>query len=402
MDKKIGKYVASIFELFTRDTEYCKRKDIYLNDEDNLYPNRVERVERQSITAFSCAQKLKAFILGKGFVNPDLNNATAAVKAGNTITAYQLAARFTNSIKTHRGVYIHINYDLDGNIVYRDVLSFKKCRVSKEDLYGYSGPIKYKDWEEKKDKGLFGGGSKKKTQWFYPYDPNPEVIRKQMLRDNKGNVDENLQKNYRGQVMFINLDDTDVYPFAWVNSAYNDADTEYRISLYRNTNVRSGFLEKTIIIANGFVGDAEEKLHKDMKGWLGVENTSNIFVMTPNEEVEDPEKLITTVSLKGNYDSKRFEKDEMAIANNIRKCYLNIPPALVDATQGQLYGSSGEAFKQMIDAYNEETGFLRELLRATFNEIFQASIIGVDFEVKPLGRDTNQDQPETQEDDDTV
>lgn len=374
---KIGKFVASIVELFDREIKTTDAKNIYKNDIDNLYPNRVELVERNSVTAFSCSQKLKSFIVGKGFADERLNELTVNPVKG--IKGYKFLTLLANSIKTHRGAFIHVNYDIEGNVNYLDVLDYKKCRISKEDDLGYSGLIYYKDWREK-DKAF----DRKQCRWFYPYNNKQDVIDDQRVKDaklNKKSADdlEGLVKNYRGQVYFLNLDDTEVYPYGWIHPVYNDADNEYRISLYRNTNLRTGFLNKTIVIANGIDAESKDGFNTSVKAWLGAEGTAPVFVMTPDETVDNVDNIIKTIELKGSYDSKRFETDEKSIENNIRKAYLSIPKILI-SPEDSFFGSSGEAFIQAVKYYNQETLFIRDIIAYVMESFYK----GKNFSINPL------------------
>lgn len=369
----IGKYVASIVELFNREVKASGQKDIYKNDSDNLYPNRIELVERNSVTAFAASNKLKTFIVGQGFADESKN--TYVVNKTKKITGRGFLDRLSGSLKTHRGAFIHVNYDFEGKVNYLDVLDFKKCRVAKEDSDGYPGKIYYKDWTDDK---LF---NRDKGRWFYPFNRNIEIIHDQMRADSKDSDDlAAALKSYRGQVYFLNLDDTEVYPFGWVNPVYNDADNEYRISLYRNNNLRTGFLGKTIIIPNGLSAENRPEFTNALKKWMGAENSGSVFVVSPDSNVEDPENVIKTIELKSNYDSKQFDNDEKSVANNIRKAYLSIPKILIDP-EDSFFGSSGEAFKEAVKYYNSETLFLRDTISYLMEQFYP----GEDWTIKELG-----------------
>lgn len=387
---KIGRFVASIVELFDREIKTTDDRNIYKNDIDNLYPNRVELVERNSVTAFSCSQKLKSFIVGKGFADESLNE--MIVNPVKKLTGYKVLSLIANSIKTHRGAFIHVNYDIDGNVNYLDVLNYKKCRISKEDDLGYNGLIYYKDWNEK---GKRFDRKDDKCKWFYPFNRNPTVIINQRIKDaklNKKSPDdlEALVRNYRGQVYFLSLDDTEIYPYGWVHPVYNDADNEYRISLYRNSNLRTGFLGKTMIIPNGLDEESMNEFDAAVKGWLGAENSGSVFVMKPKEQVDNLENVIRTVELKSNYDSKRFETDEKSIENNIRKAYLSIPKILI-APEDSFFGSSGEAFIQAVEYYNEETLFIRDIIAYTMESFYPKT----NFTIRQLNTDDTKEVEES-------
>lgn len=380
MAKKLGKYFASIIELFNREIKPIGDKNIYENDVDNLYPNRVEIIEKNSVTAISASGKLKAFIVGKGFVNQSFNE--MIVNKPKKMKGYHFLDKVANSLKTHKGAYIHVNYDFEGKVNYLDVLPYKKCRRSKEDDLGNNGLIYYKDWSKGQEKGF--ATKKENTKWFYPYNSDNKIILDQRKRDLKeANIkspkDTDIITEYRGQVYFLTLEEDEIYPSAWINPAYNDADSEFRLSLYRNTGFRNGFLDKTIVIPNGLDEETSTELEEEMRKWLGSENSSSLFMFAPDTVVDDPSKIITVVSLKGSYDSKRFDTDEKALANNIRKAYLTIPKILIDP-EDSFFGSSGEAFKEAIKYYNNETLFIREKIAYMMDLFYNG-----DFTIAELG-----------------
>lgn len=382
MKGKAGKFVASIVELFTREVKAQGVNNIYTNDADNLYPQRVELVERNSVTAFAASNKLKSFIIGKGFRDESLNE--LVVNTAKKLTGYKFLALLAHSLKTHRGAFVHVNYDIEGKVNYLDVLPYKKCRIAKEDGFGYPGKIYYKDWSEAKT--FTAGYGKDADRWFYPFNNDTKVIADQRAKDAKTEEVEALVRDYRGQVYFLSLDETEVYPYAWLHPAYNDADSEYRTALYRNSNLRTGFLGKTMIVAPGLDPETQNDLDDKVKEWLGAENSSPVFVMKSTEVVEDPSKVIGTVELKGSYDSKRFENDEKSIANNIRKAYLSIPQILIDP-EDSFFGSSGEAFREAIEYYNKETLFIRENIAYMMDAIGFKEYENSNWTINELGDD---------------
>jgi hypothetical protein len=269
-----------------------------------------------------------------------------------------------------------LNFDIENNVNYFDVLDYKKCRLAKQDDYNYSGNILYKDWSVKES---FYTQKKQKTHQFYPY--NPDNINAQRLKDSKENADLQTQiRNYKGQVLFFSLDNSNVYPYAWLSgqSVY-DADSEFRLSLYRNSSIRKGFQDKTMFVLNGFDKETGKEFDKEVQTWLGAENSGSIFTFKTQEFLENPEKVIVPIQLKSSYDSKKFELDEKAFENSIRKSYLQIPSILVNDKEGGIFGTSGEALKEAQRMYSNETLFIREKLEATFKSVF-----GIENTILPL------------------
>lgn len=375
-EAKGKKFIATIVELFNRAITLIDDKEnkvkVYHNDDDNLYPNRVELIEKNSTTASSASNKLKSFIVGKGFEDQELNE--YVFNESKKINGYRLLNKIANSVKTHKGAFIYVNYDVEGNVVAMDVLDFKKCRIGREDDKGNYGKIYYHNWENS-GKKVFTKTGNKAVKWFYPFNSDIDIINDQRKNDaaERGDTSiEGLVKNYRGQVYFLNLDENEIYPYAWVHPAYNDADNEYRISLYRNNNLRTGFLGKTIVVANGIDKEDKDDFEEAVKGWMGAENSSSVMVVTLEDTVDNPSSVIHTIELNSNYDSKRFESDEISTANNIRKAYLSIPKILIDP-EDSFFGSSGEAFKEAIKYYNSETLFVRENITYALEEILRTT-----------------------------
>ncbi len=367
------KFLIGIVELFDRIVSFSKEEKIYKNDVDNLYPNRIEISEKNSTTANSCATKLSQYIKGKGFTN---NGFTLKGKKGQLLTPNECLEMVVDSVKTHRGAFIHLNYDIDNNVNYFDVLDYKKCRVANEDYFGFSGNIVYKDWTEKKQMFDF---SKKEDVWFYPY--NPENINAQRKKDSPKTDDiAQVIKNYRGQVLFFSMDNSNVYPYAWLNGqAVYDADSEFRLALYRNSSIRKGFQDKTMFVLNGMDKETGKDFDETIKTWLGAENSGSVFTFKTQEVLENPEKVIVPIQLKSSYDSNKFLNDEKSFENSIRKCYLQIPKILINDNDGGIFGSSGESLKQAQVIYSEETGYIREMIAELFYKI-----TGIENTIIPL------------------
>lgn len=369
--ENIKKFIIDIVELFDRTVTLDKQTNIYTNDIDNLYPNRLELIERNSKTANSCSNKLGQYIFGLGFENPDKKINSRNGKTINLNDALQMVVK---SVKTNRGAFIHLNYDAENKVNYFDVLDFKKCRTSKVDYQGYPGVIVYKDWKTKKSIFSFGK-DEDEYQWFYPF--NKKNITAQRVKDLKLKKIKSPEladgvKQYRGQVLFYSLDKNSIYPFAWLTGqAVNDADSEYRLSLYRNNSIRKGFQDKTLFILNGFDEETKKEFDKESREWLGAENSGSIFTFSTPEFVENPDKIIVPVQLKSSYDSKKFEFDEKGFEDSIAKCYLDIPKILINDREGGIFGTSSSALEEAQKIYSKGTRFIREDLVNLFKEIFE-------------------------------
>ena len=365
-------YRSSIVELFTRLISFEKKDNIYTNGDDNNYPERIERIINNSTTSKMCANKLGTFIYGKGFENNPLVNKKKNLNLNDNL----LAA--IESLKYHKGFYIHVNYDIDGAVNYTDILSYKKCRISKEDDLGYEGAIYYADeWGKQ---GFIYSRKSKKAKWFYPFNSDIEVINAQRLRDAKPFLldsdtleekSEKLVKNYRGQVLFVNLEPQYVYPLAYIDPAYNDSDSEYRTSIFKNTNLRNGFVGKMVItLLKAEDDDVKKQIEKDYANLLGAEETGGVLIHWT--ELDSDGKLIPVAlmdAVPSNIDDKLYQYTEESIGNAIMTAY-GIHPALVK-TSHKMFGSSGEEMMQIKKDFQNTTEKERQAIENAFFKIYK-------------------------------
>lgn len=338
---------ARFAEIEKRDTPL--KKNIYYNGEDNLYPNTVDALISNSVTASQCAEKMSAFLVGQGFggtvddiiVNPNKD-----------YTAYDFLTLLSGDTSRHKGVFVHVNYDLEGKPSY-DVLQYEKCRISKEDDRDNRGKIYYQDYSQRNVR----------EKWFYPYNPDLKVVNTQRHKDCellkiKKATPEQLIENYRGQVYFLTFDNSRVYPLAWIHAVRNDCESEYHISLMRNKQIKNGFQKSTVFLTNEMDEEKGDEIFAAIQKLSGSENAGNVAMIELQNYNKDAFHI---QQLESNIDDKVVDLTEQRLANNIRKVY-RIPKELVDSEKGAMFGSSGEAMKELIDFYSDELRKERKIL----------------------------------------
>lgn len=361
---------ASIVELFKRTVKVVKGKgeNIYWNGDDNLYPNEIERVINNSPTAFRCARLMAKYIGGAGVsdgaggIKPYLELPVVNPKKHYRITdIISLASR---SIAYQYGVFFHVGYGIDENgkikPVTLDVLDYAKCRISQEDTEENKGKIYFKDYEKKTVFSTQNG-----EEWFYPFNPNEDVVMAQINRDSNKKPDlAEAIKQYRGQVLYLSLNPEFIYAQSPVDSVFNDADTEFRISIYNNKQTRSGFLGKTAVLTQGLDEEKVEDVKKDLANFLGAEDSDNIYHMDVSN-VDDLDSVLKFIQLKPQFDDKLFTETKKTIRENIMGAFNNVPEPLIMAGAGAMFGTSGETYREMKLFYSEQTEEEREKLQET-------------------------------------
>lgn len=391
--KEPGTYRAKNTELFSREIKADKNTSdkIYSRDADNMYPLRIEKVINNSPTGRRCANIMAKYIAGQG-------NASN-FPVGKGVFINDILRKASRSIAYQYGVYFRIKYIIDleasqiegipafkpGSI---EVLDYVVMAKSKEDDADYPGKL----YALKDD---FEGGlldsDDKLDKWYYPYNRDNKVIKAQMLNDCKlKEIDsptmEQLIQNYRGQVYYLNLTPEYIYALPLGDSVYNDMDTEFRISLYNNTQTRKGFLGKTIVVKYEEDEDAAEEFDDELAEFLGTENSSTVFtVEVPQNIDKNLDKAFIVNQLKAQFDDKLFESTIKNLRQNIMGAFNNIPEPLVFSGTGAMFGTSADTYTEMKLFYWEQNEYERSGLEQTLRMFgFDVNIIPIVVETKTL------------------
>lgn len=354
------------------------KKHLYYNGEDNLYPNTVDALISNSVTASQCAEKMSAFLVGKGF-GPSVDDIVVNVQ--KDYTAYDLLTLTAAEVSRQKGVFIHVNYNLEGKPSY-DILQYEKCRISREDDKDNRGKIYYQDYSQRNVK----------EKWFYPYNPKISVINAQRRKDcDLLKITEpspqQLIENYRGQVYFLTFDNSRVYPLAWIHPVRNDCESEYHISLMRNKQIKNGFQKSTVFLTNEMEEEKGDEIFAAIQKLSGSENAGNVAMIELQNYNKDAFHI---QQLESNIDDKIVDLTEQRLANNIRKVY-RIPKELVDSEKGAMFGSSGEAMKEIIDFYSDELSKERKTLEQVFTMLLKPYLPDtVDkLKIKPINQNND-------------
>lgn len=384
--RKVAKKVrASIIEIYKRGIPIFQDRNnhVYWNGDDNLYPNEIEGIVVNSATASRAAKVMAKYIAGRGFTDEAQD---VIVNKKKNYRLSNMATFIAGNMAKQGGCFIHVGYGIadDGTIRPKqlDVLDYTKCRINKEDDAENDGKIFYKDYCDQRKGYLWRGSKKEKEKWYYPFNPIQDVVRAQIARDYKDDIVTpedfvTALEHYRGQVFYLNLTPEYKYALAPVDSVYNDADTEYRISLYTNMQVRSGFLGKTAVITQGLDDEQAEEIKKDIAEWLGAENTDNVFHMDV-ASADNLDNVLKVIQLKGQYDEKMFTETNTRIRKHILGAFNNIPEPLLFASEGALFGTSADTYTEMKLFYSEQTEEERYRLQETL--IF----LGFECEIEPI------------------
>lgn len=383
---------AKIHEMWKRATPVVEDKDshidVYWNGDDNMYPYEVERVINNSPTASRAANLMAKYISGKGLTDPNQNVVVNETKNYKLTDILNIAAK---DMAYQGGSWIHVGYGLDevtGDVVPKtlDIIEYVECRKAKEDDDDNDGKITVYNYCTDTKKSFNNTSEKKEKKWYYPYNSNPKVIKAQILKDAEGKVEDNEDsdayyieaiQHYRGQIFYLNLTPRYKYALSPIDSVYNDADSEARVSVYTNTQVRKGFLGKTVAVTQGLDEEQVDEVGKDLATFLGSENSGDMYHLDVNQ-TDNIDNTLKFIQLKAQFDDKLFTETDNRIRRNILGAFNNIPEPLVLAGSGALFGTSGEAYEQMKLFYSEQTEEERMTLQRVIN------MLGFPCEIEPM------------------
>jgi len=370
-----------LIDIFKRLTPWTKGFDVYSNDVDNAYPERMDRLINNSVTAKSAANIMVQYLIGKGY-GPDVDS--IIVNKDKSLKLVDFADDIADDIVKQRGVFIHVNYNALYQISDMSVLPFEWCRVGKKDSTDYSGKIAInKDWTNKAKKN--------------------DIQLIDVFNDRKSVIDAQVEKaggweHYKGQVLFVNQDSKLIYPLSRVDSVADDCDSEAQSAIYKNRLLRKGFFGNTLVVTRPLVGDGVEpgtKAYMDAEGErtafqkaikesLGAENTGGVLCLEMDFAGEKLEDAILIKQIESKIDDKLFSYTESSVRENILVAFNNLPVGLMKTNDSALFGNSGEAIREMKLTYWENTTKERNLLTAILTSLLSKMQDYQNLNLQPL------------------
>ena len=362
-----------ILEIVKNVVKWNDKLEIYTNGEDNLYPERIDRLKNNSITAKMASDMMVQYIIGGGLGNAD------NYKISDKQKLIDFSTDVAEDITNNRGVFIHFDYDLQFEPVNPKVLPFERCRIGKKDSNDYNGKIYYKvDWNNKKEEPIV----------FDVYNNDKAIVENQISKAGK------IQK-YKGQVLFINLDRNYIYPLSRIDAVMNDCDSEAQASVYRNQLLRKGFFGKQIVVTPPLVSNDEPEEIKNPEGifvrnpkwmrkqdeateakktiekFIGAENAGGAMMIELSDFEGKIDDVFKVIKIDSTLDDKMFEYTENVTSKNILMAFNNLPVGLVKNPDNALFGNSGESYKVMQEMYWKNCDKDRKIVETIINDIVQ-------------------------------
>jgi hypothetical protein len=367
-----------LIDVWKRLTPWSKSADIFANDTDNAYPERMDRLINNSVTAKSAAAIMVQYLIGKGYGE---KNDNVVVNKNKNLKLIDFADDVADDIVKQRGVFIHVNWNALYKVSDFSVLPYEWCRIGKTDSNDYAGKIAVcKEWLNAKRSGI---------QLIDVFNPRKKIIDAQVEKAGGW-------ENYKGQVLFINMDTKLIYPLSRIDSVADDCDSEAQAATYKNRLLRKGFFGNTLVVTRPLVGeglngkaliDAEnerEEFQRAIKESLGAENTGGVLCLEMDFAGEKLDDAILIKQIESKIDDELFSYTEGSVRENILVAFNNLPSGLIKTNDTSLFGNSGEAIREMKRMYWENTSKERALLTTIINQLLEKSQDYGSLKVEPL------------------
>jgi hypothetical protein len=364
---------VTVFDIVKRLVKWDKKLEIYQNGEDNLYPERIDRIINNSVTAKMSSEIMVQYLIGKGFGEAD------NFKINKDQKLIDFAIDIADSLTRQRGVAIHFDYNLNFEAINPKVLDFTKIRLGKKDSNYYNGKIIFKnDWSDKKEEEII----------FDVFNKTELVVQSQI--EKAGSIEK-----YKGQVLYINLDSRYFYPLSRIDSVLNDCDSESQAAIYKNMILRKGFFGKQIIMTPPLISNDEpemvlndagqlvrnrefakrqaeaDEVKKTIESFIGSENAGGALMIESPDFINGIDTIFKIQTISSDLNDKMFEYTENSVSKNILMAFNNLPVALVKSPDSAMFGNSGESILEAKKMYWENTSKERNKLETIINDIVQ-------------------------------
>jgi hypothetical protein len=364
---------VTVFEIVKRLVTWDKKLEIYQNGADNLYPERIDRLINNSVTAKMASEMMVQYVLGKGFGEAD------NFKVNDSQKLIDFAIDVADSLVRQRGIAIHFDYNLNFEPINPKVLDFTKVRLGLKDSKQYNGKILFKnDWSNNKEDAVI----------FDVFNKSDKIVQAQINK--AGTIDK-----YKGQVMYINLDSRYYYPLSRIDAVINDCDSESQAAIYKNMILRKGFFGKQIIMTPPLISNDDpemvlndlgelvrnrefarrqaeaDEVKKTIESFIGSENAGGALMIESPDFINGIDTIFKIQTINSEVNDKMFEYTENSVSKNILMAFNNIPVALVKSPDSAMFGNSGESILEAKKMYWENTSKERSKLETIINDIVQ-------------------------------
>lgn len=362
------------------DVNYLRQFGIQSYGDDNLYPQTLRQIVKASPTGSECMDRFADFIEGYGFRDVPFSEYVVNRRGDTMDDIHELVCK---DVAMYNGFALHVNYNVNGQIVELHHVPFENCRLVDEDSNGYVGKIAlHPDWSGKKVRATKPVKvSKEFIDFVDVFNPRKEVVLAQI--EHSGGIE-----YYKGQVLWVSGTGKNTYPVGRADRVVTELSTDEGLANVKYRNVRNNFFPAGIMITrrapqfdrgDRFTDDGDfQEVIKQMQGDT---NASKILEVQIESDEERPE--FVEMNSK-NYD-KEFSVTESSVTERIYSAFGQEPWYCIRI--GRI-GFSGDILRDAFDYYNslvtKQQRMIERVVSRVFAHWFEVANPSGDYSVKPL------------------
>ena len=362
------------------DVSYIRQLGIQSYGDDNLYPQTLRQIVQASATGSECMERYADFIEGYGFRDVPFSEYVVNRRGDTVDDIHELVCK---DVAMYNGFALHVNYNINGQIVELHHVPFENCRLLDEDSMGYVGKIAvHPDWSGKKIRDTKPLKVSKETiDYIDVFNPRKEVVLAQM--EYSGGVE-----FYKGQILWVSGSGKNTYPLGRADRVATEMSTDEGLANVKYRNVRNNFFPAGIMVtrkaASFDKGDRfedDDDFQEVIKQMQGDTNVSKILEVQIENDEEKPEFLEMHSK---NYD-KEFSVTDASVVERIYSAFGQEPWYCIRIGK---VGFSGDILRDAFDYYNSIVTKHQRMIERVFDRVFgywfEVANTSGDYSVKPL------------------
>jgi hypothetical protein len=352
---------------------------------NNLYPQEITDIVSCSESASSCIDRYKSFIQGNGFREVGFSE-TVINKAGET--ADDILQLLSADVANFRGLAIHVNYNVFGQITELYHVPFENCRICEPDENGYIGQIAvHPDWTGKtKRGGKTVRVSRENIDYINLFNPRKEVVFSQI--EAAGGIE-----NYKGQILWVSEAGNQTYPTPVHDAVVSQMSTEEGLGNIANRNTRNNFCPTGVLITKkgqDVITDKDDNENYQIQDTSISDAISNLQGdLESNKvvhfEIEQDEEKPEFVKFQGNNYDKEFT---VTTTTASQKIYAAFNQEIWFRMSSGSFGFSSGIMNDAYEYYSTVTSKERRMIERAFDKILKHWIEVINpsnnFTVQPL------------------
>lgn len=366
-------------------TAYWSSLNIQAYGKDNLYPQRMFDLIRNSSFGGICCDRYETFIEGNGLRNLAFSEYECNRRGDTVDDLFRLIAQ---DMALYHGFALHVNYNMMCEIVEVNHIPFQDCRLEEESADGKVVYINvHPDWSgHKTRKGNVIRVNQKNVKKIHVFNPRKNVVLAQIQK--AGGIE-----NYRGQILWFSMDGQWEYPVTIYDKVTTDLSIDEGLGNVKYRNVRNNFLVAGMLIhkkgnslgidenGNEIEDDDTDTISDSLETFQGDENACSIMDVTIQQDEDKPEFERFEAS---NFD-KKFDTTEKSTCMRIFSAFGQEPWYRI------LNGSLGFESDVLIQAYeyynsyvSRERRAISRVLKKIFTHWFENANPSDDYDIEPL------------------